>query len=465
MEYAAVTTALAGLGSDKWVLNAAAQRRKALGRQILNLTIGEPDVPTTRSLGRAIASDRFLCLPGTQTALYLVFRALCDPDCEVIVGDPMYATYEGLIRASGAVPVPVPLAPEHGFRLQPQAVRAAITPRTRAIFLNTPHNPTGAILRPGDLRALGALAAAHDLWIVSDEVYADLTHDQRAFTSALADPAFEDRTILAASISKSHAAPGFRSGWVVGPAAFCARALPLSETMLFGSQPFIADMTAQALGAPPSLARGMADRMANRARIIRDALDGVAGLKVSRPEAGMFALIDIRNLSNDSLQFALDLLEKTDVAVMPGASFGTALEGWMPKPVTPVPVSVLLLKARLHDASSHEECRANPCRLAEIHGGRCHVRHPRRAHDRTVSRVARVWHPSRHAAPRGGRGLHGRWLCAGFGAVRGGAGDYRARRDQHVDTDGAGTRRQCADAGHLGRQSARNAGARVGVSA
>lgn len=365
MEYAAVTTALAGLGSDKWVLNAAAQRRKAQGRQILNLTIGEPDVPTppdlidkacqamragrtgysngrgeetllaalsaryTRSLGRAIASDRFLCLPGTQTALYLVFRALCDPDCEVIVGDPMYATYEGLIRASGAVPVPVPLAPEHGFRLQPQAVRAAITPRTRAIFLNTPHNPTGAILRPEDLRALGALAAAHDLWIVSDEVYADLTHDQRAFTSALADPAFEDRTILAASISKSHAAPGFRSGWVVGPAAFCARALPLSETMLFGSQPFIADMTAQALGAPPSLARGMADRMANRARIIRDALDGVAGLKVSRPEAGMFALIDIRNLSNDSLQFALDLLEKTDVAVMPGASFGTALEGWL----------------------------------------------------------------------------------------------------------------------------------------
>jgi len=365
MKYAAVTTDVAGLGSDKWVLNDAAQLRQSQGHAILNLTIGEPDVPTplalidaacdamragrtgysngrgedallaalsdryTARLGRPVSKDRFLCLPGTQTSLYLVFRALCDQGSEVIVGDPMYATYEGLIRASGAVPVPVRLTPEHGFRLQSDAVRAAITPKTRAIFLNTPHNPTGAILRPEDLSALGALAVEHDLWIVSDEVYADLTHDQRAFTSALSDPAYEDRTIVTASISKSHAAPGFRSGWAVGPADFCARALPLSETMLFGSQPFIADMTALAVSAPPALARGMADRMANRARIIRDALDGVAGMKVSRPEAGMFALIDIRVLSNDSLQFALDLLEMADVAVMPGVSFGAALEGWL----------------------------------------------------------------------------------------------------------------------------------------
>ncbi|MEE4347053.1 MAG: pyridoxal phosphate-dependent aminotransferase [Paracoccaceae bacterium] len=365
MHYAAVTTRLAGLGSDKWVLSAAATARRRAGQEVINLTIGEPDVPTPDSLietataamaagrtgysngrgepelldalsrryagvaGRPIGTDRFLCLPGTQTSLYLAFMAICEPGCEVIVGDPMYATYEGLIRASGAVPVPVRLSPDHGFRLQAADIAARITPATRAILLNTPHNPTGAILRPDDLDAICALAADHDLWVISDEVYGDLTHGDAVFTSALANPAHEARVIVTASISKSHAAPGFRSGWLCASSDFCARALPLSETMLFGSQPFIADMTAAAVTSPPTLARGMAARMARRATLIHDALEGVAGLHVHRPEAGMFALVDIRALCGDSQRFALALLEATGVAVMPGASFGAGLEGWL----------------------------------------------------------------------------------------------------------------------------------------
>lgn len=365
MRYASVTERLAGLGSDKWVLNAAAQRRAAMGHPVINLTIGEPDVLTptdlietactamrdgrtgysngrgessllnalskryTALLGRDIQTDRFLCLPGTQTSLFLVFSALCEPGCEVILGDPMYATYEGIIRASGAVPVPIALKPDMKFRLQAIDVEEKITEKTRVIFLNSPHNPTGSILQPDGLRAIGELAQRHDLWIVSDEVYGDLTHDGRPFTSALSDPTFEDRTICTASISKSHASPGFRSGWAVGPAEFCRRALPLSETMLFGSQPFIADMTAEAVSAPPTLARGMAERMAHRARIIEDELHGIAGLRVHRPEAGMFALLDVRALSNDSRSLALDILEQADVAMMPGSSFGSALEGWL----------------------------------------------------------------------------------------------------------------------------------------
>ena len=221
------------------------------------------------------------------------------------------------------------LRPEHGFRLQAADVAARITPATRAILLNTPHNPTGAILRPADLDALLATAAAHDLWVISDEVYGALTHEGAVFTSALADPAHEARVIVASSISKSHAATGFRSGWLCASSEFCARALPLSETMLFGSQPFIADMMAEALASPPTTAQAMAARMARRARLVHDALDGVAGLRVHRPEGGMFALLDIRALSGDSQRFAMELLQATDVAVMPGASFGTAIEGWL----------------------------------------------------------------------------------------------------------------------------------------
>ena len=366
MKYADITNRLSGLGSDKWALRIASIRRQKAGLPVIDLTIGEPDIPTPchlidtaaqamragrtgysdgrgeavlrkalathykAMLGRDIGTDRFLCLPGTQTSLFLAFMALCEAGDEVVLADPMYASYEALIRAPGAVPVPVRLRPEAGFRLAAEDVARAITPTTRVLFLNTPHNPTGAVLGAEDLRALCDLAEAHDLWIISDEVYGLLTHDQVAFTSALADPAHEGRVIAAASLSKSHAAPGFRAGWLCAPAEFCTRALALSESMLFGTQPFIADMAARALGEPEkSPAPAMAARMARRAAIIHDALDGVAGLRVHRPQAGMFALIDIRALSADSERFALALLDGAGVAVMPGASFGAGLEGWL----------------------------------------------------------------------------------------------------------------------------------------
>ena len=114
-----------------------------------------------------------------------------------------------------------------------------------------------AVLTRADLAALGAVAQAHDLWIVSDEVYEDLVFDGVDFASPLDLPELAERSIACASISKSHAAPGFRSGWCIGPAEFCARLLPLSETMLFGGQPFIADMTAQAVSHPSPVAPGM----------------------------------------------------------------------------------------------------------------------------------------------------------------------------------------------------------------
>jgi len=135
--------------------------------------------------------------------------------------------------------------------------------------------------------------------------------------------------IVASSISKSHAAPGFRSGWCVGPAEFCNRLLPLSETMLFGSQPFIADMTAEAVSHPSPIAAAMMERFQRRAAILRDALHGVAGLSVHVPQAGMFAVVDVRAVCLSGHDFAMSLLTQEKVAVMPGESFGTGLRGWL----------------------------------------------------------------------------------------------------------------------------------------
>ena len=365
MRYAAITERLAGLGGAKWAVHARARAMKAKGAKVIELTIGEPDVATPPELmaiaskamlagrtgysngqgepgllaalaarysarrGRVISPDQIMCFPGTQTTLYAVLMGLVGPGDEVLLGDPMYATYEGLVAATGAKMVPVPLLANAGFRVRAEDIADRITPQTRVIFLNSPHNPTGAVLTREDFAEIGALAKAHDLWILCDEVYEDLVFDGVAFASPLDLPDLADRVIVASSISKSHAAPGFRSGWCVGPAEFMERLLPLSETMLFGNQPFIADMTAEAIAQGSPVAAGMVERFARRAALVQARLDGVAGLRVHRPDAGMFALVDVGAVAADGEAFAMALLEQAGVAVMPGASFGEALRTWL----------------------------------------------------------------------------------------------------------------------------------------
>ena len=364
MKYAAITDRLAQLGSAKWEVHIRARAMTAAGLPVLSLSIGEPDVPPPPELlacaraameggrhgysngrgepgllaalatrysartGRAITTNQIACLPGTQTALYAVMQTLVGPGDEVLVGDPMYATYEGVIAATGATMVPVPLRPEAGFRMQAADLAARVTGRTRLILLNTPHNPTGAVLTQADVLAIGAVAQAHDLWILSDEVYEELIFDQGAFASPLDAADLAERSIAVASISKSHAAPGFRSGWCVGPETFIDRLLPVAETMLFGNQPFIADMTALAVSKPSVVAQDMAVRFARRARLIHAMLDGNL-LRVHQPDAGMFTVVDIRATGFSGADFAKRLLDQDLVAVMPGESFGAGLNGWL----------------------------------------------------------------------------------------------------------------------------------------
>lgn len=364
MKMTAVTDHLAGLGGAKWEVHLTARDRIRDGADIVEMTIGEPDVPApqelieagvtalragrtkysnghgeaglldalaeryTRTRGRTFTPENVLCFPGTQTALFAVLAGVAEQGDEVLVGDPMYATYEGVVRATGADVVPVPLRPEHGFRMQADDIAARLTPRSRAIFLNTPHNPTGSILTPEDIAAIGNLALEHDLWILSDEVYEELVFEGAQFTSPLSDPALADRVIAVSSISKSHAAPGFRSGWCVGPAAFCAGLLPYSETMLFGNQPFIADVTELAVREGSSVAPGMSARFAARAALLADRLEAETALTVHRPEAGMFALINVAATGLDGDAFAWELLEQ-GVAVMPGSAFGDGLRDWV----------------------------------------------------------------------------------------------------------------------------------------
>lgn len=356
MRYASITDRLARLGSEKWAVHVEARRRKEKGLPIIELTIGEPDLPpherliaeATRSMaagrhrysnGRGepgvvdalvrkyarrrpgVTAENVLCFPGTQTALFAVMLGLVETGDAVLVGDPLYATYEGVVRATGADMVPVPLRPEKGFHMQAEDLERAITPQCRVLLLNTPHNPTGAVLTAGEIAAIGEVCRRHDLWIVSDEVYEELILEGR-FASPFDDPALAERTIACSSISKSHAAPGFRSGWAIGPAELCARLLSVSETMLFGQQPFIADMTAYALDNPVDTSEIMRRAYRRRVDIIRAALSDAPGLVPFPPEAGMFIVIDVRDTGMSGEDFAWALLNEEEVAVMPGSAFG-----------------------------------------------------------------------------------------------------------------------------------------------
>jgi len=360
MKYAAITERLAHTGGAKWAIHQRSREMKALGTDIIELTIGEPDLPpdpqlfevchqsmlagrTGYSSGRgepelleAIAAryarrragvdtNNVLCFPGTQTALFATMMGLTGPGDGVLVGDPFYATYEGVITASGAHRQSVPLRPENGFRLTAEDLEASITPASRVLLLNSPHNPTGAVLGADEIAEIGAVCRAHDLWIVADEVYEELVFDGN-FASPFDIPELADRVVAVSSISKSHAAPGFRSGWAVGPHEFCEKLLPLSETMLFGNQPFIADMTAFALNSDLTTSAQMREAYKRRSAQFADTLEKLGPLVPYRPQAGMFIIVDVSATGLDGETFAWRLLE-AGVAVMPGSSFGANAGG------------------------------------------------------------------------------------------------------------------------------------------
>lgn len=352
-----ITDRLASLGSARWAVHFEARRRVAAGEDIIELTIGEPDIATPDTLidvaeqsmrdgrtgyaggkgepvlleaiadkysqrtGRKITADNVLALPGTQAALAICMLSLAERGDAVLVPDPSYATYEAVVRATGADIVPVAMEPANGFHLTVGQLERAMVANARVLLLNSPHNPTGAVLDAAEMAAIGDFCRANELWILSDEVYEDLIYG-KSFASPLDNPQFAECTVATASISKSHAAPGFRSGWAVGPAWFISKAQAVAESFLFGNQPFIADMTAAAIGDDGATAAQMSANYQRRIDLLMTCLADSNKLQPLRPESGMFMLVDVSETGLSGEEFASRLLDH-GVAVMPGSSFGS----------------------------------------------------------------------------------------------------------------------------------------------
>ncbi len=363
MKFAKVTARLGGLGSEKWAVHIEGRRRAALGESLIFLSIGEPDAPPpaaileeasrqmhggrlhyadgrgeanvrralarryTRQTGRAIDETHFIYLPGTQTALYAAMMAVVDEGDEVLMADPYYATYEGVIAAPGGVPAPIRVDPDHGFHLKAADLEKAITPRSRVLLMNTPSNPTGAVFTRAEIERIGRLCEKHDLWIISDEVYATMTYGNTVFSSPFDIPELAKRTVVVSSVSKSHALPGFRAGWIAASPEFCDRCLPVTETMLFGSQPFIEDALAFALDNDFPELDAMKRAYEQRARALVTSLEASKKVSARMPEGGMFVMVDVRKTGLSGDDFARRLLAEENVVTMPGESFGQGGSG------------------------------------------------------------------------------------------------------------------------------------------
>jgi len=363
MRFARVTQRLAGLGSEKWAVHIEGRRRADLGEPMIFLSIGEPDSPPpaaifdvaerqmragrtrysngrgepdvlralsrlyTERTGRSISTSQFLFLPGTQTALYVAMMVLVELGDEVLMADPYYATYEGVIAAAGGIAVPVRVDPDHGFHLKAAALEKAITPKTRVLLMNTPSNPTGAVFTREEISRIGKVCEQHDLWIICDEVYASLTYGNTVFASPFDRAELEKRTVVVSSVSKSHAMPGFRCGWIASSEEFCAAALPVSETMLFGSQPFLEDATAFALDNHFPEVDAMKHAYERRAQVLVEGLRASKTIQARMPEGGMFVMVDVRKTGLSGRAFAERLLAEENVVTMPGESFGAGGAG------------------------------------------------------------------------------------------------------------------------------------------
>jgi aspartate/methionine/tyrosine aminotransferase len=199
------------------------------------------------------------------------------------------------------------------------ALKSLVTPRTRAIFLATPNNPSGVILSESELEAIGALAREHDLWIVADEVYAGLAPGGKVPSLA---PALPDRVVTLGSLSKSHALPGFRAGWLVGPRELVQHAQSLSMCMLFGLPGFIQEGALTALSLAPITEERIRKFCDARRERFMAGLRGVPNIRAFAPQAGMFLLVDVSDTGLSGYEFMRALYQKRKVSVLDGAAFG-----------------------------------------------------------------------------------------------------------------------------------------------
>ena len=265
---------------------------------------------------------------GVSEALDIAMRAILTPGSEILIPEPCYVSYKACASLAGAVPVAVPAKIENNFSITPADLEAHVTNKTKALLIGYPNNPTGAILTKEQLIDIANFAQEHDLIVISDEIYGDLTYGGERHVCFAGLPGMKDRTILLNGFSKAYAMTGWRIGYAMSnPAIISAMTKIHQYTMLCA--PITAQIAAvEALRHGEKYMKKMVSEYDKRRRLIYDGLTN-AGLKCFEPKGAFYIFPDITSTGLTSEEFAEQLLMKEHVALVPGTAFGQCGEGYV----------------------------------------------------------------------------------------------------------------------------------------
>ncbi len=334
-------------------------------KDVISLGIGEPDFTTpkpileagirslqrgethyTSNAGRlelrqAIADNLFrlygvkydpvneiIATVGVSEALYLAMTAILDPGDEVIIPTPCFVSYQAEVILAGGVPVEIPARMEDDFQVDPERIRAAITPRTKAIFVGYPSNPSGAVASRERLTEIADIAEQNDLVFVSDEIYDRLVYDFQHVCVPTLGESIKRRTILLGGLSKDYAMTGWRIGYAAGPADLIKGLVRVHQYTIMSAPTIAQDAAIEALTNGEPYVQEMLAEYNRRRRLLVDGLNRL-GLQTFEPRGAFYAFPKIAASGLDDEAFAEKLLKEEHVAVVPGNAFGPGGEGFV----------------------------------------------------------------------------------------------------------------------------------------
>lgn len=346
-----------------------AKALQAAGRPVISYAAGEPDFPTPehiveaaleavrdprnhrytpaaglpdlreavaaktlRDSGLEVSPGQVVITNGGKQAVYQAFATLLDPGDEVLVPTPYWTTYPEAIRLAGGTQVDVFAGSDQGYLVTVEQLEAARTERTKVLLFVSPSNPTGAVYSPEQTREIGEWADSHGLWVISDEIYQNLTYDGvRAVSIVEAVPALADRTILVNGVAKTYAMTGWRLGWMVGPADAIKAAANLQSHLSSNVSNISQRAAIAALNGPQDAPAAMREAFDRRRGVIVRELNAIPGMRTPNPQGAFYVYPDVTALlgrtwggvtPTTSLELADLILDQAEVAVVPGEAFG-----------------------------------------------------------------------------------------------------------------------------------------------
>lgn len=341
------------------------KQMRAAGRQVIGLATGTPDFDTpayikaagkaaldedrtyvtytvsaglpelrtaiaaklARDNGLHVGIDEIVVTVGVKEGIFNVAQACFDPGDEVLIPTPTWVTYDACFRLAGAVPVCVPCREEDSYRVDPGALAARVTPKTRAIMLNSPGNPAGGVLDRKALQGIAEIAIRHDLLVLSDEIYETMVYGDARHISIASLPGMAERTVTFNGFSKSYAMTGWRVGYLTGPKPVLRNTLKIHGHSVTCACAFSQKAAEVALTGPQDELRGYIEALGRRREQLVAGLNSIPGIRCSAPDGGIFCFPDISGLGMSDQECSLFLLEKAGVSTLPGSAFGPGGEG------------------------------------------------------------------------------------------------------------------------------------------